>query len=180
MKKTGYIIITVAFLAGSLVAVIDEVNVQWIYFIAAIVIGTAGVAVVRLHEHRLAVANEKTAENLKSIDFSLAKIVENITSLNTQKQSINPYDIRQRIDELFNDDLTAFVQARHSLAHTYGLQAYADIMSHFASAQRYLNRVWSASADGYIDEVYAYLDRAQIQFSQALEKVRSLNQIISA
>jgi len=180
MKKTGYIIITVAFLAGALVAVINEVNVQWIYFIAAIVLGAAGVAVVRLHEHRIAVANERTAENLKSIDFSLAKIVQNITTLNSQKQSINPYDIPGRIDELFDDDLTTFVQSRHSLAHTHGLQAYADIMSHFASAQRYLNRVWSASADGYIDEACAYLDKAQMQFSQALEKVRSLNQIISA
>lgn len=180
MKKTGYIIITVAFLAGALVAVLDESKVHWLYFIAAILLGVVGIVMVHLHEHRIAVANERTAENLKSIDFSLAKIVENITTLNTQKQSINPYDMPQRIDQLFDDDLTTFVQARHSLAHTHGLQAYADIMSHFASAQRYLNRVWSASADGYIDEVYVYLDRAQMQFSQALEKVRSLNRTISA
>jgi len=47
-------------------------------------------------------------------------------------------------------------------------------MSHFASGERYLNRVWSASADGYIDEVSAYLEKAKLQFSEALEKVRNL------
>jgi len=49
-------------------------------------------------------------------------------------------------------------------------------MGYFASGERYLNRVWSASADGYIDEVAAYLDKAQLQFSEALGKVRYLKE----
>jgi len=47
-------------------------------------------------------------------------------------------------------------------------------MSCFAAGERYLNRVWSASADGYIDEVNAYLDKAQAQFADSLEKIRQL------
>jgi hypothetical protein len=49
-------------------------------------------------------------------------------------------------------------------------------MSHFAAGERYLNRVWSASADGYIDEVNTYLDKAQEQFVEALAQVHQLRQ----
>ena len=54
------------------------------------------------------------------------------------------------------------------------LAVYADVMSHFATGERSLNRVWSASADCYGDEVTAYLEKAQSHFAQALQKVRQL------
>jgi len=47
--------------------------------------------------------------------------------------------------------------------------SYADVMSHYAGGERYLNRVWSASADGYVDEVNTYLDRSLEQFRLALD-----------
>jgi len=70
--------------------------------------------------------------------------------------------------------LNTFVEARESIAHTHSLNAYADVMSSFAAGERYLNRVWSASTDGYIDEVNAYLDKAQEQFVESLAKIRNL------
>ena len=66
--------------------------------------------------------------------------------------------VQHRIDELFPGDLNKFVEARETIPHVYRLQAYADVMSHFAAGERYLNRVWSASADGYVDEVRTYLE----------------------
>jgi len=48
------------------------------------------------------------------------------------------------------------------------------VMSCFAAGERYLNRVWSASADGYIDEVNAYLVKAQEQFVDSLSKIKKL------
>ena len=39
-----------------------------------------------------------------------------------------------------------------SMVHLFGLQTYADIMSEFAAGERYINRVWSASADEYDNE----------------------------
>ena len=82
--------------------------------------------------------------------------------------------MRHRIDELFIDDIDKFVDARESIAHRYGLAAYGEVMSTFAAGERYLNRVWSASADGYIDEVNAYLEKAREQFVDSLEKIRQL------
>lgn len=174
MKKLGYVIITIGFLAGALVAVLDESRVQWGYFSGALILGVVGIILVHLHEKKNSRSEKKLAMNLQDIKTSLTHIVENMTQLNAEKQSINAYDMRHRVDELFSEDLTTFVEARESLAHAYGLQVYANVMSHFASGERYLNRVWSASVDGYVDEITAYLDKAQVQFAEALDNIRQL------
>jgi len=41
------------------------------------------------------------------------------------------------------------------------------VMSAFAAGERYINRVWSASTDGYVEEVRSYLERATQQFREA-------------
>jgi hypothetical protein len=166
--------ITVGFLAGALAATTDKENVQWGYFAAALVVGSVGVGMVRFGTHREKKGEGKLASDIESIEASLERIVENMTRLNAQKALINTYDVRHRIDEFFPRDLTVFVEARESIAHSHGLPAYADVMSSFAAGERYLNRVWSASADGYIDEVNAYIEKAQTQFAESLDKVRQL------
>jgi len=174
MKKAGYLMIVIGFIAGALLSVVDELEVQWGFFVCALIVGAIGVVLVQSGKRQHTKSEEKLTSNIQNIQASLSRIAENITQLNTAKGSINTYDMRGRIDELFGDDLAVFVQARESISHLYGLQAYADIMSYFASGERYLNRIWSASADGYIDEVNIYLDKAQQQFADALAKVRRL------
>jgi len=68
---------------------------------------------------------------------------------------------------LLREDLNNFANARESMQHVFGLQNYADVMSAFAAGERYINRVWSASTDGYVDEVRNYLNRATEQFREA-------------
>lgn len=175
MKRLGYLMITIGFLAGSLAAVVNKENVQWYYFAAALGVGAAGIALVRISQ---ADSSEgKLAVNMQAIEASLSRIVKNITQLNAEKQSIDPYEIRHRIDELFVEDVATFVQARESIVKVHGLTAYADVMSHFAAGERYLNRVWSASADGYADEVNTYLDKTQEQFVESLNKIKSLGRV---
>ena len=53
------------------------------------------------------------------------------------------------------------------MVHLFGLQVYADVMSAFAAGERYVNRVWSASADGYRHEAITYLHKAATQFRDA-------------
>lgn len=166
--------IVIGFIAGALLSVVDELEVQWGFFVCALIVGAIGVVLVQSGKRQHTKSEEKLTSNIQNIQASLSRIAENITQLNAAKDSINTYDMRGRIDELFSDDLAVFVQARESISHLYGLQAYADIMSYFASGERYLNRIWSASADGYIDEVNIYLDKAQQQFADALAKVRRL------
>lgn len=171
-KKFGYLLITIGFLAGALVSVLDEESVRWSWFSITIVAGAIGILLVRIIQRRTSRAEETLTTNIEAIENSLRQIVDNLKRLNNQKQDINPYDMRHSIDELFAEDLAIFVDGRESIAHAYGLKAYADVMSFFAAGERYLNRVWSASADGYVDEVNTYLDKAQAQFAESLEKVR--------
>jgi hypothetical protein len=179
MKKLGFLMITLSFLAAELASVVDKDEVRWDYFSGALAAGIAGIVLVRAGKRQENRAVGKLAANIQIIEASMGRIVENISHLNEEKQSINPYDVRHRIDELFCEDIVTFVEARESIGQVFGLAVYADIMSHFASGERYLNRVWSASADGYIDEVAAYLDKAQLQFSEALEKVRRLKEPVA-
>ena len=174
MKYVGLLLLTVGFLAGALVSVIEQETVMWSYFAAAMAIGAAGVIIMRVGRRRAGTSQTKLTENIQSIETALERIVNNITSLNSQKQSINTYSIHHKIDEIFCVDLLNFINARESIAYVYGLNAYGEVMSSFAAGERYLNRVWSASADGYIDEVNAYLDKAQVQFTESLEKLQML------
>lgn len=174
MKKLGYLMLTLGFLAGSLTAVVDKEQIRWDHFAFAFILGAAGVACVRISDRRENLHEGKLASNMQAVETSLDRIVKNMTDLNAEKASINTYDVRHRIDELFTDDLNTFVEARESIAHTHSLNDYADVMSSFAAGERYLNRVWSASTDGYIDEVNAYLDKAKEQFVDTHQKVCQL------
>ena len=174
MKKIGYALISIGFVAGALVAVLDEETIMWGYFVLALAVGVAGVVLVQLAERRAREDSETLKADIGGLEESLENIVVRIRALNREKENIDPYEIRHRIDQEFSRDLKRFVDARESLGHVYSLEAYADVMMHFAAGERYLNRVWSASADGYVDEVHAYLERAETQFEKAKREVEAL------
>ncbi len=173
-KVLGFALVTIGFIAGALLATLDPLEVKWGLFSAAAGIGAIGVLLMRFSDQQQRQAAHVVEANIKTVETSLNCIVANMTDLNAQKEDINTYDVHQRLDDLFQDDIRAFVEARESISLVYGLQAYADVMSAFAAAERYLNRVWSASADGYIDEVNLYLERACDQFRLSLNKIREL------
>jgi hypothetical protein len=172
MKLIGCLLITVGFLAGALVAVVDEEQVNWLHFGASICVGIVGVGIVRFGRRQVTHAEDKLASNMQEITSTLERIVDGMARLNTEKDSINTYDMRHRIDETIAAEILAFADARETIATLFGLAVYADIMSHFAAGERYLNRVWSASADGYIDEVNTYLEKSGYQFTQTLDLIK--------
>ena len=174
MKKIGYTFITLGFLAGALISVLDELTVQWGYFVAAFVWSGIGIGLVRLTDRRHSRSEGTMASNIQTLETSLFGIVESMKKLNSEKESTHVYDIHLRIDERLPKDLTAFADARETIVHVHGLQAYADVMSSFAAGERYLNRAWSASTDGYIDEVHTYLEKSQEQFEAALQLMQDM------
>ncbi|MEM8964289.1 MAG: hypothetical protein AAGD38_22580 [Acidobacteriota bacterium] len=171
-KMIGYILITFGFLLGSYIAVEQVDGVRWSAFSAAMVAGIMGVVVVRRALKAEAGQEEKLASDMATLEQSLEHVVTDVAALQAEKDDIDVYDLRHEIDKRFPEYLDAFVQARESIANSYGLQAYADVMNPFAAAERYLNRVWSTSTDGYIDEAHTYIDKALEQFTEALEELR--------
>ena len=173
MKILGYLLITISFLVASYYSVIDVEEVPWTRVIPALILGLIGVGAVQISSRGHRRSDEKVRSNMGKLEQSLTAIVANAEKLDAEKESIDPYEIRHRIDELFMEDLDTFVENRETIGDAYGLQAYADVMTHFATGERYLNRCWSASTDGYIDVIHKYLTRATRQFEQALELLRS-------
>ncbi|MHC4116739.1 MAG: hypothetical protein ACYSWO_04445 [Planctomycetota bacterium] len=174
MKFIGFLMVTIGFVGAALATVVDVDEVRWAWYLPALAVAVAGVAAVRIESARHSKTEHHVVTRIESVETSLERISANISKLNADKDSINTYDVRHRIDELFIDDLDTFVASRQSIAHRYGLAVYGEVMSSFAAGERYLNRVWSASADGYIDEVNAYLDKAREQFIETNERVRRL------
>ena len=173
-KLIGQLMVAAAFMVGAFITSLDKALVNWQIFIPAMMIGVLGVIVIRKAEHKEANSEGVLSTNLGNIEQSLDRIIDNLVELNNSKEDIPPYDMRFEIDKRFRDDLTLFADSRKSLGHRYGLQPYAEVMSAFAAGERYVNRVWSASSDGYIEEVMEYLTRAQDMFIEAREKLEAV------
>ncbi len=174
MKRIGQLLIAIGFLEGSLVSVLHETEVPWLYLSLGLAVGVVGVILINVGERRAARAVRESGSGVSDLESALNDVVATLTDLDQRKESINPYEFRALMDAKIPARLSEFVESREAISHIYGLQPYADVMSHFAAAERYLNRVWTSSADGYIDEIHAYLPRARAEFAEALRMLRSL------
>ncbi len=171
MRGVGYFLLVVGFLAGAFASATDPRVVPWAWFVPAVLVGAAGVALVRRSTRQTARAGHVLAKNREDVEDSLSRIVRGLEEMTGGERPIPPWEYRFEIDHRFRDDLARFAEARESLGHLYGLAAYAEIMSAFAAGERYLNRVWSASADGYMDEATQYLGRSLEQFREAAARL---------
>lgn len=162
-----FLLLVIGFVFAALVAVLDVTQVNWLLFAAPLAVGFFGVIWHRRRLHALASHGEVVTGNLTTLETALGNIVKNLEPLVAKRDELPTHEARFEIDRLFRDDLNNFAEAREAMSHAFGLQAYADVMSSFAAGERYINRVWSASADGYVDEVNAYLERAYNQFRDA-------------
>jgi hypothetical protein len=175
MTQLAYLLIAISFLTASFMASLDPTQVDWMYMMPAIAIGIVGVVILRRGHHAAAKDDSAVRERLATLEQSLANINKNLRALNADKVSLPPYEVRFDIDRLFRQDLNNFADARQAMAHRFGLKQYADVMSAFAAGERYINRVWSASADGYIDEIQMYIEKATRQFQEAEDKFATLH-----
>ena len=175
MKTIGYIVLTVGFLAAALIAVqTDENRVEWTWFVPAAVVGAIGVGLARFAIRRQSQDAIAQGGGLRPVVEAIDSIVTNITTLDNEKEQLDPYAFHDRIDELFALDLGRFVDHRKRIGDIHGLQSYAEVMNEFAAGERYLNRVWSASVDGYVDEIKEYVGRARSQFERAQEILKRI------
>lgn len=170
MKNFGYFLVAAGFLGGAFATSLDVQNVDWILFA-----GMAGAAVVGLIIYKrqlstLARSEEVLEVNRVELRESIANVVNDLSDI-IEGELTQGAVLRDRIDLKIREDLRRFADARESMVHLFGLQTYADIMSHFAAGERYINRVWSASADGYDGEANNYVKKAAGQFDEARQQL---------
>jgi len=176
IKMLALVPIMVSFLAGAFITVLDPVEVNWRWYLPVLAIGLFALYVYRRAHHTEARSSHLISGNLQTLGASLGNILANLEKLNANSDTLPVYEARFEIDRLLREDLNNFANARESMKHVFGLQGYADVMSAFAAGERYVNRVWSASTDGYIEEVQKYLNRATNQFKEAGALFKSLQQ----
>jgi len=174
MRALAYALITLGFLAASYQAVRTEEGIAIPMYLAALALGIAGVALARWHAYTTSRQAEHVEAGLAELHERLERLAANAETFDREKDSIRVDDLRRRVDDQFADDLGAFADRRETIAVRFGLQAYADVMNAFAAAERHLNRVWSASTDGYGDEAREHVGRAREELGHALEHLRAL------
>jgi hypothetical protein len=177
MKNFGYILVAAGFLGGAFATSLDVQNVNWTLFAVAAGAALIGLIIYKRQLSALARSEEVLEVNRVELRESISNVVNDLGDI-VGGELTQGAVLRDRIDLKIREDLRRFADARESMVHLFGLQTYADIMSNFAAGERYINRVWSASADGYDDEANTYIRKAAGQFEAArLQLVKAAESI---
>ena len=171
MQRLGYLMVAAGFLAGAFATSLDVENVRWTLFAVAAVIAVVGLITVKRQAAAHARSDAVLEMNRSELRESIGNVVRDIAQIRSSGEA-HGAQLRDQIDLRLRNDLRRFAEARESMVHLFGLQTYADIMSCFAAGERYINRVWSASADGYDEEATVYLGKAEEQFGEAERQLR--------
>ncbi|QDV87223.1 hypothetical protein [Stieleria magnilauensis] len=182
MRALGQILMWLGFLGGSFAAV-SQLEVQdnkwatvpWLWYAAAMAVGIVGIVLLRRAKREDHHDHDKTDAEYSVITSSLAELSSAVETLcqNTQHP---PADTLKFIDDRCAEPLADFADSRQALVKRFGMTVYADVMTEFASAERYVNRSWSAAADGYVDEVDTSLRRAHQHLANARELISKAEQ----
>jgi len=166
MKSTGFVLIVAGFLVGAYATALDVESVNWTMFVLAALAAITGIVMVKRAESAHAQSETVLETNRNELRQSLDNVVRDLQRMTTTSKQEGEA-LRAEIDNRLREDLRRFADARESMVHLFGLQAYADIMSSFAAGERYINRVWSSSVDGYDKEAETYMQKAARQFADA-------------
>jgi len=167
MKNLGFLLLIAGFLFAAYSTALDTEATNWVLFAPSAVAAIIGVILVKRATSGEATSESVLTANRAELSEALENIVGKLEQMTSAGYSPSMITLRDEIDNCLRDDLRRFADARESMIHLFGLQQYADIMSNFATGERYINRVWSASADGYDAEAATYLEKAAVQFESA-------------
>ncbi len=170
MKKLALLMLACGFLGGAYATSLDVKEVHWPGFGIAAALAIAGLILAKRSDRAMATSGGLLETNRSELNGSLGNIVSGLGQV-IDNPAIRGEALINWIDAELRPDLRRFADARDSMVHLYGLQTYADIMSEFAAGERYINRVWSTTADGYDEEAEIYLRRANHQFGDALAQL---------
>jgi len=172
MKVLAIFLIVISVILSSLSALQSVEKVAWIYFIPSLGMGVLGLIIIKLRfkkDKKEAVLNTSNFNNIK---VSLTNIINNLDTLKINENNLN--SLNSDLDRLFLEDISKFIEARYLIKYKYGVLSFSNIMSHFAAAERLLNRAWSASVDGYINEVIGSIEASKSEFKLCLESLNLL------
>jgi len=169
-RALGHGLMWVGVLAASFVSVREAESIAWPWFAGSLVIGLVGVILLRMSSRAAAGQQHRIAEEVATMRAALATALAGLAPLRAAGEAVEVYRVKDLLDRDVQLELLRFADARESMIPAFGMMAYAEVMSRFAAGERILNRAWSASADGYLDEVVVCLARGEeeLRAAQAL------------
>ena len=172
MRNLGHVLMWVGFLATAFVAMQQSDQINWTNYVFTALVGVAGVVLLRRTAGAAARQTHVVQSNLATLEKTLSEALAAVKQMNANKDDIYVYDVHGRIDADVAAQMADFADARESMIHGLGLAEYADVMDHFARGERFLNRAWSASADGYINEVWDSMNKCETELRTADDALR--------
>lgn len=135
-------------------------TIDWKVYVAGAMVGLLGVVILRLSINSIDTETDRSFDRFTTLEQALDKLQHGLTDMNHKFDDLIPEEIVEMIDDQLVLHFNDFADARNSITQRYGLSVFADVMSEFATAERYTNRAWSAAADGYMDEANACLAKS--------------------
>lgn len=178
-RLAGMVLLWAGFLSGALATVFNKEvegdkwsTINWVWYGGSLAVGIAGVVCLqatRKSSAGIAGASIGTDQLARHLD----NLVKRIGQLRLEHSKQAPRETVAFIESELRDDFREFADGRNSITREHGLKAFAEVMTLFASGERAINRVWSASADGYVDEAARYIELALEQLTLASKVLRT-------
>lgn len=149
-------------------------TVPWLWYGLSIAVGVAGVFCLRSSSKAAEEDTSRVDEEYTILTNSMDLLHERVGRLKNDLKNMRPGDVVAFIDSECSEAFSDFADARNALIQKFGLQGFADVMTQFASGERFVNRAWSASADGYMNEAQDCLDRAHAHLVKAVGLIKEL------
>lgn len=166
MRLLGHLLLWIGFLAAAFFSVsrLEQTDnkwstVPWVWYAVSMAVGIVGIVLLRTATRQADEDHAQTDAEYSVVRQSLTRVSEIVERLSNQPHH-DPADVLRCIDDECTEPFAEFAESRQALVKRFGLEVYADAMTEFAAAERYVNRSWSAAADGYVEEVAASLQRA--------------------
>ena len=102
-------------------------------------------------------------------DVLLRDTVTALRELNDKKDIENANKFIEVIDDILDNFVLPFAEIRHHLIDMFGMSEGSEILVILAYGERNLNRVWSAAADGHLEEARTVLPDVLKTYEEALE-----------
>ena len=165
LSKIGFVL----FVAGLLSAITGAAKMPspggvWPDTVPLCIIGlatcTAGSALWRIGLRREDVATQDAKLGPKALLRLIDGSRHALHRLAGDYAGLAPEAARDRIDSILGEYFEPVVENRFRLVEHCGMRHGAEILLQFAFVERYVNRVWSATADGCPAEAITSLDTA--------------------
>lgn len=140
-------------------------------FLVGVGIALAGLGGWRWQRH-VEVRDIRSGKRTLAVDpvLVLQTLVQPVQKLADDASGLDHDGICVRVDQILDDHITPFVDARQTLIDRLGMAAAAEILVEVAFGERMLNRAWSAASDGHRPEALASIPDARDALVEAARK----------